>query len=92
MRIPCPWCGPRPLDEFEYGGDAGKKRPAGRRQTNHDAWMDYVYYRDNPAGTHREYWQHVSGCRAWLVVTRDTTTHAIGKAVLARPQHARAKK
>ena len=53
MRIPCPWCGPRALDEFEYGGDASKKRPAGKRQGDHDAWMDYVYYRDNPAGTHR---------------------------------------
>jgi hypothetical protein len=26
-------------------------------------WHDYVYLRDNPAGPHRELWQHVSGCR-----------------------------
>ena len=84
MRIPCPWCGPRPLDEFAYGGDARKKRPGGKRQSEPDAWMDYVYYRDNPAGSHREFWQHVSGCRSWLIATRDTRTHAITGAVLAQ--------
>jgi sarcosine oxidase subunit delta len=29
---------------------------------------------------HRELWQHVYGCRRWLVVTRDTRTHAIAGA------------
>ena len=47
-------------------------------------WHDYVYLRDNPAGPHRELWQHVSGCRAWLVVTRDTRTHEILRVEPAR--------
>ena len=38
------------------------------------ALFDYVYLRDNPAGAHRELWYHGAGCRAWLVVTRDTRT------------------
>lgn len=85
MRINCPWCGPRPLDEFDYYGDASKRRPKGKRQDDMNAWTDYIYTRENPAGAHREYWQHSSGCRSWLIATRDTTTHEISKVVLARP-------
>ena len=45
---------------------------------------DYVYLRDNPAGPHRELWYHAGGCRAWLIVGRDTRTHAISGAEPAR--------
>jgi sarcosine oxidase subunit delta len=31
-----------------------------------------------------ELWQHVLGCRAWLLVTRDTRSHAVLKVRLAR--------
>ena len=37
-----------------------------------------------PPAPHRELWQHVAGCRAWLVVTRDVRTHAILKVEPAR--------
>ena len=75
MRIPCPFCGERSSREFTYLGDATLRRPA---QDAPDAvWHDYVYLRENPAGPHSEYWQHRAGCRAWLIVRRDTNTHAI---------------
>jgi sarcosine oxidase subunit delta len=82
MRIDCCYCGVRGNEEFAYLGDANVERPdADPARPLDDAvwqrWVDYVYLRDNPAGAHRELWQHVSGCRAWLVVTRDTRTHAI---------------
>ncbi len=77
MRIPCPHCGERGVDEFSYGGDASRRRP-GSTEMGPD-WMDYVYLRDNPAGLHRELWYHGASCRAWLIVERDTRTHAIGK-------------
>ncbi|HRY24255.1 MAG: sarcosine oxidase subunit delta [Geminicoccaceae bacterium] len=75
MRITCPHCGSRGLTEFSQQGDASPLRPddgAGEA-----AWVDFVHFRDNPRGEHRELWQHVLGCRTWLVVTRDTATHAI---------------
>ena len=75
LRIECPWCGLRNEDEFSYGGDATVERPAD--DASQDAWYDYVYTRDNPAGRHREYWHHVTGCRAWLELERDTRTHEI---------------
>ena len=75
MLIPCPWCGPRNQIEFTYGGDANARRPA--VDASEAAWADYVYVRDNPCGPHDELWYHGSGCRSWLVVRRDTRTHAI---------------
>jgi sarcosine oxidase subunit delta len=82
MRIKCPHCGERGNEEFVYHGDATVKRPDGRFPgAGDDAvwqdWVDYVYLRDNPMGSHRELWYHASGCHAWLRVTRDTLSHAI---------------
>jgi heterotetrameric sarcosine oxidase delta subunit len=75
MRIPCPHCGERDVGEFAYYGDATKRRPDGASDL--EAFFEYVYPRDNPAGPHRELWYHLGGCRAWLVVNRDTRTHEI---------------
>ncbi len=77
MRITCPYCGTRNLEEFSYRGDATVKRPQSIEETERDAWVDYVYLRDNPAGLHKELWHHSAGCHAWLELTRDTTTHEI---------------
>ncbi len=75
MLIPCPYCGSRLSDEFSYLGDASVARP--RYDAPIEAWNEYVYLRENPAGPHKEFWYHGSGCHAWLVVNRDTTTHRI---------------
>ncbi|MCB2079877.1 MAG: sarcosine oxidase subunit delta [Novosphingobium sp.] len=79
MRLPCPYCGDRDASEFAYRGDTSPKRPDGG-----DGMFDYVYLRDNRAGSIREYWYHAQGCRNWIVVTRDTVSHSIEGAVLAR--------
>jgi sarcosine oxidase subunit delta len=93
MRIPCPHCGLRSHEEFSYLGDAAPRRPVALppdAATGEDdpavraAFCDYVYLRDNPAGRHREWWFHGMGCHAWLVVERDTRTHAILGAAPAR--------
>lgn len=81
MQIPCPHCGPREVSEFTYGGDATKIRPP--LDAPEADWCDYLFARDNPMGAHREYWQHTAGCRAVLVVERDTSTHAIAGARFA---------
>jgi sarcosine oxidase subunit delta len=83
MRINCPYCGERGVEEFTYRGDATVVRPTSLEVTATDAWVDYVYLRDNPAGLHREHWYHGAGCHAWLVVTRDTRTHEIAAVELA---------
>ena len=75
LLIRCPWCGERGHVEFTYAGDAGARRPAPGAGAR--AFYEYVYLRDNPRGPHRELWQHSAGCRAFVVVERNTLTHEI---------------
>ena len=77
MIIACPHCGPRPLDEFYIRSDAAKVRPDTTEPDSLDAWHDYVHLRDNVKGPIEEFWQHAGGCRAWLVVHRDSLTHEV---------------
>lgn len=80
MRIHCPYCGPRDLAEFTYHGDAENElaRPDPSLD-NSEAWNAFVYDRTNPAGVHKELWQHSGGCRKFLIVDRNTVTHEVGK-------------
>ena len=85
MIIPHPLLGPRDSQEFTYLGDASLiERPDWQADNAVDQFHDYLYLRDNPAGTHRELWFHEQGDRSWLVVTRNTLTHEIISAELAR--------
>jgi methylglutamate dehydrogenase subunit B len=70
--VNCPHCGVRPKEEFTIRGAALSRPEPG---ANQDAWFAYVYLRDNPRGAYEEFWHHTSGCRRWLVVSRDTVTH-----------------
>jgi methylglutamate dehydrogenase subunit B len=76
MRINCPHCGLRDVAEFAYAGDANRVRPD-PASTDDAIWHDYVFNRTNPRGRHREFWQHNHGCRAHLIVERDSVTHEI---------------
>jgi heterotetrameric sarcosine oxidase delta subunit len=83
LRLPCPYCGLRDHSEFRYGGDATRPRP-GHDVTDAKAWHDFVFLFDNPKGAHKEYWQHVLGCRRWIVVERNTLTQDIAGSRPAR--------
>jgi sarcosine oxidase subunit delta len=81
MRLTCPYCGTRDRREFYYQGDAVVLgRPA--VDSGLDAWDNYLHLRDNPAGDTRDMWQHTP-CGAWIVVDRNTVTHAVHGATLA---------
>ena len=80
MRITCPICGERGVAEFVYGGDATIERPP--LDAPVEDWQRAIYARENPRGSHAEYWQHAHGCRAWLRVERDTASHAIASVAL----------
>ncbi|MDO5630791.1 MAG: sarcosine oxidase subunit delta [Paracoccus sp. (in: a-proteobacteria)] len=85
MLIPHPLLGLRDASEFTYLGDASLlNRPDPAAPDAAEAFHDYVHLRDNPAGLHRELWFHEQGDRSWLIVTRDTVTHEITGAELAR--------
>lgn len=75
MRIPCPLCGERDRREFYYlGSDDYANRPD---EGDLDGIHHYLHLRDNPHGEGREMWQHEAGCGAWIIITRDMTTHEI---------------
>ncbi|MGI9245399.1 MAG: sarcosine oxidase subunit delta [Steroidobacteraceae bacterium] len=84
MLIPCPYCGPRIHEEFTYLGDATLRRPDPAAAGAEEAYFEYGYLRDNPAGPHQELWFHAAGCHAWIVVERDTRTHLVQRARPAR--------
>ncbi|TNJ48418.1 sarcosine oxidase subunit delta [Phaeobacter sp. B1627] len=85
MIIDHPLLGPRDSSEFTYMGDAALiDRPDPEAEDAAQAFYEYAYLRDNPAGWHRELWFHEAGDRSWLVVTRNTLTHEISNVELAR--------
>jgi len=84
MIINHPHLGPRDASEFTILGDASLiNRPSWQAENADDAFYSYLYLRDNPAGLHRELWFHEQGDRSWLIVTRDTLTHAVINVALA---------
>ena len=85
MIIHHPLLGPRDMQEFVYLGDASLlARPDGLADGAAEAFYQYLYLRDDPAGLHRELWFHEQGDRSWLVVTRNTVSHEILAVEMAR--------
>jgi sarcosine oxidase, subunit delta len=77
LRICCIRCGPRDENEFVCGGTSHISRPA--LEADDRNWGEYLFFRDNPKGLHRERWRHVHGCGQWFNVVRSTVTHEILK-------------
>jgi len=75
LRLPCPWCGLRDEVEFAFGGSSHIARPPA--SCSDAEWASYLYFRDNPKGTHLERWCHSFGCGQWFNVARDTVTHDV---------------
>lgn len=91
-RVPgmaCPFCGLRPLEEFLFrktvpnvvagsgvgaGADAGASASASA--------YEQVYLRVDSAEHSVEEWQHVAGCRAWLVIDRNPSTGVVRSVAL----------
>lgn len=83
MLIKCPLCGERDVEEFTYWGDATISYPD--LDASEGDWFHAVCQRRNPAGNHSEFWHHENGCRSFLKVERNVTTHVISSCVLAGP-------
>ena len=79
LIIECPFCGPRTESEFTYGGQAHVAYPPDPSALSDEQWAQYLFYRDNPKGEHRERWAHSAGCRRWFNAVRDTRTYAISR-------------
>lgn len=67
-QLQCPFCGARELQEFEF-----RKTRANVAGTE----FSKVYLRVDSVDLSVEYWQHVQGCRAWLLIQRNPSTGAV---------------
>ncbi|MGA7270978.1 MAG: sarcosine oxidase subunit delta [Acidimicrobiia bacterium] len=74
LVIVCPHCGPRNHDEYAYQGELVSRPPV---DTDPATWRRYLYMKRNEAGWQAERWFHVSGCRRFLEVERNTITNEI---------------
>jgi len=77
LLISCPFCGPRPENEFHYAGEAHIARPPDPSTLNDDAWSAFLYQRNNPKGVHAERWCHIHGCGRFFNCLRDTLSDEI---------------
>ena len=66
--IHCPINGPRPAQEFAFGGEFRPMPDPDR--TGDDAWADYVFNRSGEPGIKREWWYHLAS-GTWFIAERD---------------------
>ncbi len=87
----CPFCGLRPLEEFLFrktvpnvGTGSGVHLGAGAGVDAGDSANAYaqVYLRVDSAERSVEEWQHVAGCRAWLLIDRNPSTGVVRSVAL----------
>lgn len=75
VRLPCPHCGPRAMEEFVHGEVFAVPDTI----TDPDERdVDRAYFHNNPEGPVVEAWFHLYGCRRWVRLTRDTRTDEVG--------------
>jgi sarcosine oxidase subunit delta len=77
----CPNCGPRNVQEFRYGGEYNP-RPRTPLATEEEAWVEYVFMRENKLGVQKEWWYHRSGCGTWFLSERHTKTNEVVRSYL----------
>lgn len=75
--IDCPYCGKRDQTEFSCHGEAHIARPEDPQNLTDEQWGEYIFFRSNTKGMHRERWVHTHGCRRWFNALRNTVTDEI---------------
>ena len=80
--LTCPINGPRPLQEFVFGGEV---RPMPDSQTASDKqWANYVFNREGQPGVRKEWWYHMAS-GTWFIAERDTASDTIRRTFLYQP-------
>ena len=75
----CPMNGPRPIQEFAFGGEF---RPMPDHKTCSDEqWADYVFNRAGEPGVKKEWWFHLAS-NTWFIAERDNVTDEIVRTYL----------
>lgn len=78
LRHYCPYCEEqREEEEFSCVGEAHRERPDDIMALSDEAFAEYLYFRKNPKGLHKEIWVHSTGCRKYFNVLRNTVNNQI---------------
>ncbi len=77
--IHCPINGPRPQQEFHFGGEV-REMPAPDEATD-AAWAGYVFDRQGEPGVKREWWYHIAS-GTWFIAERDNRSDEIVRTYL----------
>lgn len=83
--LTCPINGPRPLQEFVYGGVI-RHMPDSNTATDQQ-WADYVFNRAGEPGVHKEWWYHVAS-GTWFIAERDHLKDEILRTYLYKREEA----
>jgi heterotetrameric sarcosine oxidase delta subunit len=70
LTIVCPNCGPRPVEEYRFGGEFPNPPASLTDPVERD--FDQVWMFNNTKGAQDERWFHEAGCHRWTTVRRDT--------------------
>ncbi len=70
LRLTCPLCGARPMEEWVYGEIPD---PPDWLDDPDERDVDRAYMVGNIEGRKEERWFHTAGCRRWYTISRDTT-------------------
>lgn len=70
LRLDCPHCGARPVEEWVYGEVPD---PPDHLTRADERDVDRGFMMSNTEGVRRERWFHEGGCRRWQTIKRDTT-------------------
>lgn len=80
--ITCPINGPRPMQEFTYGGEFREMpNPAG---TDDAQWASYVFHRGGEPAVKREWWYHIAS-GTWFIAERDNQSDQFIRTYLYAP-------
>ena len=71
LRIPCPTCGTRSIEEWVHGEIFAVPEAVVDAR---DREIDRSFFHNNSEGVVEEAWFHLYGCRRWIRVRRDTRT------------------
>ena len=70
--LTCPINGPRPLQEFVFGGEV---RPMPNPDTSSDKqWADYVFNRSGEPGISKEWWYHAASAHQLRTQPQSSTS------------------
>lgn len=85
LQLNCPNCGERNVSEFRFGGEYVQRPKNPEDPASDEAWVNYLYLKENKLGVQKEWWYHRAGCGRWFLAERHTKNQVVEKTYLWEP-------